>query len=434
MGDRILGMDPIAFWIVVTCAMVNVSCAILGCFLVLRRMSLLGDAISHAILPGIAIAFIATNSRSPLAMLVGALIAGVLTAVLTHFTHRFAKVPEDAAMGVVFTSLFALGVILITRAASSVDLDPGCVLYGVLESAAIDTVPFLGMEIPRVAGTLFGALVIVILFTAFFWKELKLASFDPELATTLGYNSNLIHYLLMALVAAVTVAAFEAVGSILVVAMLIAPAATAYLLTDRLSVMVVLASLIGILCAYLGRTSAAMLQTSVAGMMSFVAFLLFMTAVFFAPRYGVLSRKLHQLRTSLRIAGEDALAMLYRVEEVAERQFMTREQVREALGGGATTHLALWQLSRAGSLSLTDARVSLTERGRERARKLVTGHRLWETYLHEHLGIPLDHLHAPAERMEHFLSEELQRHLAGELRNTSTDPHGRPIPPKQDPA
>jgi manganese/zinc/iron transport system permease protein len=427
--DAFFQFDAIALWIIAVCAMVNIACGILGCFMVLRRTSMLGDAISHAILPGLAVAFIVTNSRHAVPMFVGAMIAGTITALLTHFTHRFAKVPEDASMGVVFTSLFALGIVLIEGFVRNVDIDANCVLYGILESAAIDTIDIAGMEIPRIFPNLVVALGAVLLFTSLFWKELKVASFDPGLATTLGYNANLIHYLLMALVAGVTVAAFEAVGSILVVAMLIAPAATAYLLTDRLSTMVILASIIGVLCAWLGRSSAAALQTSAAGMMSFVAFALFLLAVLFSPKHGYLGKKLHQARTALRIVCEDALAMLYRLEELHVPRRMKQQEVHEALDGGFFPRLALWQLMRSQSIQRDGEHLVLTASGRDRARKLVTGHRLWESYLHEHLGTPLDHLHGPAERMEHYLNEELQQTLATQIKDSSTDPHGRPILP-----
>jgi manganese/zinc/iron transport system permease protein len=408
--DTVFGMDAIVFWIIATMALVNVTGALLGTFLVLRRMSLLGDAISHAVLPGLALAFMLTGTREPFPMLAGAMAAGLLTALLTHLIHRYANVPEDAAMGVV----------MITRVASHVDLDPGCVLYGVLESAALDTRTVFGMEIPRVAVTLSVTFLVTVSFVALFWKELKIVSFDPQLATTLGINADRVHYLLMGLVAAFTVAAFEAVGSILVVAMLIAPAATAFLLTDRLHWMTLIAAATGILIAILGRNIAAVYDAPVAGMASVVAGGLFMLAVLFAPRYGIVARRLAQVRLGLRISGEDLLGLAYRWQESGARTPLTASGALDAAGGGVASRTALWLLRRAGLLVKSGDGLRLTASGEERASRLVHRHRLWEAYLAKHLPLPDDHLHSPADRMEHFMDSDLQRQVEEQV----PEPHG----------
>src|SRR5262245_19942022 len=200
-----LEANSLAVWTVAVGILCNVPCAILGCYLVLRRMSLLGDAISHAVLPGLAVAFLITGSLSGWGLAIGAAVLGVLTAYLTQAVHKLADVAEDASMGVVFTSLFAIGVILITRVASHVDLDPGCVLYGLLEFVSLDTVPMFGREVPRAVQTLGPSLVVTVAFVLLFWKELKIVSFDPALAGAMGYRVGLIHYVLMAMVACVTV-------------------------------------------------------------------------------------------------------------------------------------------------------------------------------------------------------------------------------------
>jgi manganese/zinc/iron transport system permease protein len=426
-----LGLDAISAWIIVVCILVNVSCAIVGCFLVLRRMSLLGDAISHAVLPGLAIAFIVTQSRAPFPMLLGAGVAGLATVLLTQLTERYAKVPGDAALGVVFSSLFALGVILITRAASQVDLDPGCVLYGVLEAVALDTYQWGALEIPRAAVHLAALLVIVLLFVTVLWKELKIVSFDPALATTLGINAQLVHYLLMALTAAITVAAFEAVGSILVVAMLIAPAAAAHLLARRLSTMVLVASVLGVIAAVLGRYAAFHYHTSVAGMMAVAAGILFALAALFAPQTGYLSRRAHQLSLALRVLEEDILAMVYRYQETYPSQALAHNHILQALRGGLLTRVALWRLSFAGAIGRAAEGVRLTDAGRPRASGVVRAHRLWEGYLHKHCGIPLDHVHEPATRMEHFITRDLAARVSSELQDPQRDPHGAPLPPEK---
>jgi manganese/zinc/iron transport system permease protein len=415
-----LEANSLAVWTVAVGVLCNVPCAILGCYLVLRRMSLLGDAISHAVLPGLAVAFLLNGSINGLGMAVGAGVLGVLTAYLTQLVHKAADVPEDAGMGVVFTSLFAVGVILITRAASSVDLDPGCVLYGLIEFAPLDTVTLFGMEVPRAVQTLGPVLAITVAFVVLFWKELKLVSFDAPLAAAMGFRVALIHYMLMAMVAGVTVASFEAVGSILVIAMLIVPAATANLLTDRLSGMIGWSVVVAILSAILGYIGAVRLNTSVAGMMSVAAGGLFLIAVFLAPRHGLLSQALRRARLALRITRDHVLADMYRAEEQA---------IPEVSMPGLLRWLAKLQLQWTGRIERQAGGSRLTNLGRQEARELVRTHRLWEAFMSTRLALPPDHVHAPADRMEHYTDPSLREQLAADLANPTKDPHGKPIPP-----
>jgi ABC-type Mn2+/Zn2+ transport system permease subunit len=431
-----LAGNEAALWTILVGMTSSAACGILGCYLVLRRMSLLGDAISHAILPGIAVAFLFAG-RQPWAMFLGALVMGLLTSLLTQSLSSLGKVPEDASMGVVFTSLFAIGVILITNVASRVDLDPGCVLYGLIEFVPLDTIPapWLGMEIPRVLPALAIALAVTLLVTALCWKELKIVSFDPELATAMGISALGFHYLLMALVSAVTVASFEAVGSILVIAMLIVPAAAAHLITDRLNWMMAWSVTIGIVSSAAGYYADRWFQTGVAPMMAVAAGALFLLAVLFSPRYGVISKALRQLELALRIAGEDLLALLYRQQEkrpaVGQAPRIGWASAARAAGGGLAAWLTVPRLWRRGDLRFAQGgNWQLTEQGRQQAQSLVRSHRLWEAYLDEHFALPRDHLHEPAERIEHFIGAGLQAQLAEELRDSQTDPHGKEIPPQ----
>jgi hypothetical protein len=278
-------------------------------------------------------------------------------------------------------------------------------------------------------------LVVTVAFIVLLWKELKIASFDPALATAMGFSASLIHYLLMALVAGVTVTAFEAVGSVLVIAMLIVPGATAHLLTDRLDRMLLWAAGVAVLSTILGIVLAgpAFLDTNAPGMMAVVAGVLFALAVFFAPRHGLLVRVLRTVRLGLRIASEDIVAALYRQEEAEQRgdtaavERLHQEASKAARGLVGT--LALLSLRWEGQL-LRNGDLRLSPVGRQRAEIIVRAHRLWEQYLNQNFALPLDHLHDPAERMEHFLGPELQRQLAAELSQPNLDPHGRAIPPE----
>lgn len=285
-------------WVVVVGALCAAACALPGCFLMLRGMSMMGDAISHAVLPGLAMGYLLSDSRSGLPMFVGAAVIGVLTAVFTQWVNRFGEVDRGAAMGIVFTTLFALGLVLIVRGADHVDLDADCVLYGAIEWTPWDTVPLFGVQVPRAAWVLGTVLAVNLLLVILLFKEFRISSFDPALASTLGYNATFMHYLLMVMVAVTTVASFEAVGSIIVIAMLVVPAATAYLLTDRLGVLLGLAMGFGVLSAGSGHVSAIVLPpllgfegTSTSGMMAVSAGVLFSLVRVFSASHGLWRRK-----------------------------------------------------------------------------------------------------------------------------------------------
>ncbi len=444
-------------WIVAAGCLSAMSCALLGNFLVLRRLSMMGDAISHAVLPGLAIAFLVTQSTSSFTMFVGAAVVGVLTAVFTQSILHFGKVEQSASMGVVFTTLFALGLILIRQAADSVHIDADCVLYGAIEFVPLDSYMIgdrpLEITIDGVAEPVPRAVVLLSLVFAFdlaivllFYKEMKLSSFDPALATTLGINSHLMHYLLMTLVAVTTVASFESVGSILVIAMLIVPGSAAHLLTDRLSWMIVISLIIGVLSAVLGHISAIIvpgwfgfqeqsgigMSTNTSGMMAVVAGLILLTTMLLAPEHGLFSKLLHRLLLSLQITREDLLGLLYRLEEddLKDRVDSAIRLFRQAMGTGPVLRwLALKSLELGGQIRKDLGEHQLTEAGREKAGQLIRSHRLWESYLHKHFNLPLDLLHGSAERLEHIGDPEFGQRLADAVESPTTDPQGRNIPP-----
>lgn len=418
-------------WIVVLGALSAMACAVLGNFLVLRRMSMMGDAISHAVLPGLAGAYLISASRASVPMFIGAVVVGILTAWLTQLLNRTGKVDEGASMGVVFTALFAIGLIMIRRAADAVDLDPNCVLYGDLNFAASDMVRIGGVRLPRAAITMGTVLLINVLFVAVFFKELRLSSFDPDLATTLGFNAGLLHYVLMTLVAITAVASFEIIGNILVVAMLVVPAAAAHLLTDRLGSMILVSLLIAAISAPLGHLGAAILPqmlghpgTSGAGAMATATGLIFLGTFFLAPRQGILSKVYHRWRLSARIAGEDMLGMMYRDEERGETRSVL--SIRTLLD-----RLALRALLRRGSIQASDGGHTLTRRGRTEARRLLRAHRLWETYLHDQAALHPDRTHGSAEQLEHITDPILRRRLDEKIASPEIDPQGKRIPPEE---
>ena len=238
-------------WIVLTGALTAMACAVPGVFLLLNKQSMLGDAISHAVLPGLAIGFLVSGSRDPLPMFIGAVLAGLFTGVVSGVIERRGRVEAGASLGVVFCSLFALGLILIRLAADHVDLDPGCVLYGALELAVIDSA-----TVPRIVWQS-GAILILNLFLAgVFFKELQVVAFDPRFAKASGIPSGLLQQGLTVVTALTTVVAFESVGSILVIAMLIVPGASAMLLSRSVSGVLLWSLIVAISSAVLGHVLA----------------------------------------------------------------------------------------------------------------------------------------------------------------------------------
>jgi manganese/zinc/iron transport system permease protein len=422
-------------WIIVAGMLCALASSTIGAFLVLRRMSLLGDAISHTVLPGLAVAFLISNSRNSIFMFIGAVIVGILTAMSTQWIRNYGKVDEGASMGVVFTSLFALGLVLIVQAADHVDLDPGCILYGAIEHTPIDTWNIAGYEIPRVVVILSIVTAINLGFILMFFKELKLSSFDPALATTTGFNATVMHYGLMTLVAITSVACFESVGNILVIAMMIVPAATGLLLSNRLSIVLVLSAIIGMVAAVLGHLGAVyipawfgMRSTTTAGMMAVMVGFIFMLVCLFAPQQGLLVRYVRDRMLSLRILAEDVIALLYRDEERGGKGISVAHMSESLFASRWSLRWVINLHSRADRIVTTDRYVTLTDKGRELARQLVRSHRLWENYLTDLEVVPASRVHAKAERLEHFTSDEMRAKLAAENRTQSVDPHGRQIP------
>ncbi|HEX6386908.1 MAG TPA: metal ABC transporter permease [Anaerolineae bacterium] len=271
-------------------AVVAAACALPGVFLVLRRMAMMSDAISHTVLLGIVLAFFVVSEFGHPLLLIGATAVGVLTVSLTEVLNKTRRVKEDAAIGLVFPALFSIAVILISVFARNVHLDTHIVFQGDLAFAPFDRAMLFGTDIgPRTLVVMGVILLINLAFITLFYKELKLSTFDEGLAAALGFKPGLIHYGLMTLVSVTAVGAFDAVGSILVIALMIVPPATAYLLTDRLSRMLGLSVLIGIVGAISGYWLARFLNTNIGAAMVTMLGVAFGLALLFAPQRGLVA-------------------------------------------------------------------------------------------------------------------------------------------------
>jgi len=279
-------------WILLTASLVGLSCGLIGVLLILRRMAMMADAISHSVLLGIVVAYLVTRQLSGVHMLIGAIIAGLVTALLVQWFHS-RGVQQEASIGIVFTTLFAIGVVLIATKVGNAHLDVKHTLMGEITFIPWEkvTVPLLG-SIPEAVVILGLVLLVVLIAIIGFYKEWKITSFDAALAASIGIPVTLMHYIFMSLVSVTSVAAFDAVGAIMVIAMLITPASAAYLWTDKLSLMLVISSAFGVASAFMGYYMAVWLDTSISGAMAFSTGIIFAISFIFSPKYGLLSQKL----------------------------------------------------------------------------------------------------------------------------------------------
>jgi manganese/zinc/iron transport system permease protein len=282
--------------IILTAGLVATATGLIGPFLVLRRVALVGDAVSHAVLPGIVAVFLLFNTRAPVAVVVGASLFAIVCVLAIDALKATGLVKSDAAIGLVFPVLFSLGVLGITRYASDIHLDLDSTIYGEIAFAPFQTVTIAGFEIARSIVELALVSLFNLALITLLWKELKATTFDPDFSRTVGIRPALLSRLLLVAVAVTAVIAFESVGAILVVTMIIVPAATAYLLTDRLWLMVALTVAIGWASAVAGHTGARAVDASIAGAMGLAAACGFAFTLLASPRYGLLARALQRAR------------------------------------------------------------------------------------------------------------------------------------------
>ena len=302
-----------AFWVILAAFLVAAASGLMGPFLVLRRLSMVGDAISHTVLLGVIVAFLLTKSMGNIVMLLGAAAAGVLTVFLIRLLES-SGVKNDAAIGVTFTRLFALGVILVSHFAKSVHIDLQHVLFGEIAYVPWDRLFWGDIDLgPKAVWTMGSVFLADLIFVLAFFKELQLLSFDPDFARQNGIPVTTLHYAYMLFLSFTIVIAFDAVGVILAVAMLVVPAATAHLLFDRLESVLLGSVALGAAGGVFGYLLASLWDVSISGMMSVVVGMLFSAAVLFAPRYGMLARH----RSRARGASLEAVAQ--KVKPVSER-------------------------------------------------------------------------------------------------------------------
>lgn len=418
--------DPSLRYALLGSILLGINCGLLGGFLVVRKMALVGDSLSHAVLPGVAMGFLWNMNKDPVAIFIGATIAGLLGAVAVNLIKETTLLKEDTALGLVLAAFFAVGLVLLTMiqqlgTANKSGIDK--YLFG--QAAAISLKDVKLMTV--VTGlSLFSILV--------FYKGFLVTSFDAGFARATGISVQAFHYALMLLLAFSVVISLQAVGVVLVSAMLITPAAAAYMLTDRMHRLLMLAALFGVFAGACGAFFSFLRPNLPTGpFMVLGASAVFGAAFLFGPKHGVVVRwSMHRSR-SQRTQRENTLKSIYHVlegrdfhgegvtlEELAQRRRETIEEARQQAEKLRAHGLA--------TLNEHGQTIYLTPDGMQRALSIVRNHRLWELYLTNAAQIAVDHVHEDAEKIEHVLGEDVVRELERRLDFARKDPHGRMIP------
>lgn len=406
----------------------GISCGLLGSFIVVRKLSLFGDTLSHAVLPGVAVGYLVAGYKDPVAIFIGATVAGLLGTVMVNLVKKTTHIKEDSSLGMVLAGFYGIGIVLMNRiqkipTGTQSGLDK--FLFG--QAAALSP-----GEVWMIAGVALAAIFLVLIF----YRQFLVGSFDMGFARGLGLPAGLFHYILMMLLAFTVVVSLQAVGAVLVSAMLIIPASSAYLLTDRMHRMVFLACGFGIFSGVLGAFFSFLGNSLPTGpLMVLAASSVFSLSFLFSPRHGLVSRWRKRRRGEARIKNENTLKAIYQVREsygfsgegvklsdLAERMGDEEELAKRRVG----------ELVRSGLCDLKEAEgvwyVFLNPEGWVRACAVVRNHRLWELYLTNQAAYEPDHVHDDAEVIEHVLGEETVRRLERLLDYPSKDPHGKLIP------
>ncbi|MEL6390274.1 MAG: iron chelate uptake ABC transporter family permease subunit [Bacteroidota bacterium] len=399
-------------------SLVGLMCGVIGTFMVLRNMSLIGDAISHAILPGIFFAFVIVGYSS-IGFFAGTLLAALVSAIAITWVQDNVKTKNDAAIGIIFTFMFSIGVIGISylNNQQGVHLDLKDFLFGTILGISDEDLIITGM----VAIYAIGSIVL-------FYRYLFITTFQPTIASTMGISVKMMHYFLMLLLSFAVVASLRTVGIILVVAMLITPSATALLLSKQLKHVLIISGLVGLLSAIIGLVLAIVFDTTPGPAMCVVVTAFYFIAVFFSPSKGLVFRWSRRRQQSAQIEKEDILKYLSKkYSESASKALDISERLgisKNRIGRRLTS------LKQEGFVLDADGQYQLTVKGRNRAEALVRAHRLWETFLVDEVGLDNQEIHDDAEKYEHLLDQDFIDRLDSKLGYPTLDPHGSPIPAK----
>lgn len=408
---------------VIESVLIGITCGLVGAFIMLRRMSLIGDALAHAVLPGVIIGFMIAG-KGQVAMFIGAVTAGISTSLMIGFINRNSRIKEDTSIGVMFTGAFALGVLLVSQL-KNVHIDLTSYLFGDILGVSNDDLILSGI-----------IAVVVILSVLLFYKQLVVTSFDPTMAAVMGISTGVVHYFLMSLLSMTIVASLQSVGLILVVAMLITPSATAYLLTDRLPKMLMLAVFFAVFTALVGLLGSYHFNFASGASMVVFATAVFLITLILSPSHGVLVKYIRRRRVAEKHLAQDILKMIYKKcydknKIKSLRDAVSIEELSTWIGSPFKRILKLSdKLSRENLVTVDNGNICLTPSGEKYSLRIIRSHRLWESYLINEKILTESNIHSDAEEFEHILTEDLLDEIDQKLGYPKYDPHGSPIPQK----
>ena len=411
--------EPWAIRALIASTMVGITCGTLGAFIVLRNMSLIGDALSHAILPGVVLAFVILGYNT-VGFFFGSVAAGLLSAVLITWIQQNVKTKNDAAIGIVFTAMFSIGVIGISSISrTGVHLDLKDFLFGNVLGVSNEDLIMTGV-----------VMLMVIISIILLYRYLFASTFQPTIASTMGIPVKLMHYYLMLLLSFSVVAAMQTVGVILVVAMLITPASTALLLTDRLPRVLVMAGIIGFLSSISGLILSILYEMPPGPAIAVTATTFYLLVAFFTPGTGFIAKWFHRKKQQHKIMYEDILKESFKMSFAA---ITDTKSISEKLGISVPKLKRMLRNMASQKLIKMDSPSTfiLMEEGRIQANNLIRAHRLWESYLVKEMGMDISQIHPEAEHYEHLLTSEQVDEVDKRLGYPALDPHGAPIPSKE---
>lgn len=411
--------------VVIGSILLGIGSAAIGCFALLRKRALVGDAVAHAALPGVAIAFMLTGTKNTFALLIGAAIAGWISMIVMDYIVSKSRIREDTAIGIVLSVFFGLGILLMTHIQSG-----GSANQSGLDKFLFGQAASLLPEDVAVFGSVSVLLIVVIIL---FFKEFKLLSFDPDFAKALGFPVRLLEMALTTMIVFAVVVGIQAVGVVLMAAMLITPAAAARYWTERLPVMILLAALFGAISGYAGAFVSYIAPNMPTGPWIVTAItMIFCVSLLFAPRRGALSRLRRHRGNRQRMLEENLLKAFHHLGERDGDRFRPRtmEEIQSKRNiPDAPLRRALRRLRKHGYLSPVEGGGwKLTPEGSRQGERVTRLHRLWEVYLTDYVQIAPDHVHDDAESIEHVLTPELEEELERLLNRPTSDPHERTIP------
>lgn len=404
--------------------LLTASSAVVGTFTFLKKKALVGDAVAHAVLPGICMAFIISGNKNPLVLIIGAFITGWLSLVIIDGITKKSKIKEDSAIALILSVFFGIGILMLTNIQHS----------GNAAQTGLDS--FLFGKAAALVGNdviTFGVVAVILMLTvSLFFKELKLISFDSNFAKALGIPVKGIDLLLTTLTVLAVVTGIQAVGVILMAAMLITPAAAARFWTNDVKKMTILAAILGAIAGLVGAYVSYVAPAMPTGpwivlIISGIALVSF----FFAPQKGVVSRLYEQRKMQHLMMDENLLKSLFHLgekddnlfkgrtmEEILSKRYFPKKRLKETLT----------RLKRQGFLNSENSSWSFTEIGKRKGQRVVKLHRLWELYLSKYMHIASDHVHEDAETIEHIITPEVEAQLEALLEYPEQDPHDTKIP------